>query len=362
MQYHSQWIGLLVRVASNSNDDMDKHTISQGKKMKPNFKALRDQSLNEWCLQSHKVPSWLLKQRAALIQHCQNLPVHGFTQKWLSPIQQLRKNIKNAPATTLSNHTRAITRTTAATHMGELRQHLETLRPWRKGPWQLNNIEIQSEWDSSIKYQRLQDYGPTVRGKTVLDIGSGNGYYGFRMLGDGADYVLGIDPAPLFWAQFMTFQSFTPMAGIDLLPMTGEPLLDFQLEFDLVFSMGVLYHRRNPLDHLKLLRSCLKNDGELLLETLVIDDQEKAFLMPETTYAGMSNVWGLPSVMLLMQWLKVCGFKNIKCVSLSLTSPQEQAQTPWIATHTLEDFLTPDGKQTKEGLPPPLRAMIRAQK
>ena len=41
--------------------------------------------------------------------------------------------------------------------------------------------------------------------------------------------------------------------------------------FDTVFSMGVLYHRKSPIEHIEQLRNQLKDDGELVLETLVID-------------------------------------------------------------------------------------------
>lgn len=328
-------------------------------------KQFRDQCINAWCLDSHKVPSWLMKHRAALITQSQATPVHGLSSRWLEPIALLRKSLEkdvSLPADLQAVIARTVPFESKQTlAQVDLRQHLKNLMPWRKGPWRINDISIQSEWDSSKKYTRLQDFGPSVTGKNILDIGCGNGYYGYRMLGDGADYVLGMDPAPLFWAQFQTFKSFSPTAGIDVLPLTGDPLTSMQLQFDLALSMGVLYHRRNPLDHLRMLRSCLKPEGELLMETLVVDDQRNTFIMPSNgTYAGMSNVWGLPSVALLQQWLKVCGFRDVECVSLSLTQSSEQTQTPWIATQTLEDFMSPDRRTTREGLPPPWRAMIKA--
>lgn len=336
---------------------MDKQTV----------KALRDQCIQEWSFASRAVPSWLRAQQQLILDHCQQQPVHGLTFQWLTPIIQLRQFLADK-----GHHTQLVKNQQAVSAIADclaeinaaeinIHDHLMKLRPWRKGPWCFNDINIQSEWNSSLKYQRLQVYGPSVRGKTILDIGSGNGYYGFRMLGDGAAYVLGVDPAPLFWAQFQTFLSVEPVACIDMLPVAGEPLMDVNLAFDLVLSMGVLYHRRNPLDHLKLLKHCLREDGELVLETLVIDGPDSASLMPTSTYAGMRNVYSLPSVGLLQQWLKVAGFHSIECVSLSLTSDSEQQRTPWIATQTLEDFLSPCGQLTKEGYPRPWRAMIRAK-
>ncbi len=61
--------------------------------------------------------------------------------------------------------------------------------------------------------------------------------------------------------------------------------------------MGVLYHRRSPVDHLYQLKSTLRPSGELVLETLIIDGDEQTVLLPKDRYARMrSNVWFIPSV------------------------------------------------------------------
>ncbi|PMC22346.1 tRNA 5-methoxyuridine(34)/uridine 5-oxyacetic acid(34) synthase CmoB, partial [Klebsiella aerogenes] len=44
--------------------------------------------------------------------------------------------------------------------------------------------------------------------------------------------------------------------------------------------MGVLYHRRSPLDHLWQLKDQLAPGGELVLETLVIEGDENTVLVP----------------------------------------------------------------------------------
>ena len=79
--------------------------------------------------------------------------------------------------------------------------------------------------------------------------------------------------------------------------------------FDTVFSMGVLYHRRSPFHHLAELKNCLKPDGELVLETLVIDGKRGEVLVPERRYSKMHNVWFLPSCLTLESWLKRSGLK-----------------------------------------------------
>ncbi|MCF1540680.1 DUF1698 domain-containing protein, partial [Escherichia coli] len=78
--------------------------------------------------------------------------------------------------------------------------------------------------------------------------GCGNGYHMWRMLGEGAYQVMGIDPSELFLIQFEAVRKL--MANdqrIHLVPLGIEQLPELQA-FDTVFSMGVLYHRRSPLD------------------------------------------------------------------------------------------------------------------
>lgn len=71
--------------------------------------------------------------------------------------------------------------------------------------------------------------------------------------------------------------------------------------------MGVLYHRRSPLEHLWQLKDQLVNEGELVLETLVIDGDENTVLVPGDRYAQMRNVYFIPSALALKNWLKKCG-------------------------------------------------------
>ena len=57
------------------------------------------------------------------------------------------------------------------------------LLPWRKGPFSINEVFIDSEWKSNLKWDRFLKINLDLANKTILDVGSGNGYYGFRMLG-----------------------------------------------------------------------------------------------------------------------------------------------------------------------------------
>jgi tRNA (mo5U34)-methyltransferase len=132
--------------------------------------------------------------------------------------------------------------------------------------------------------------------------------------------------------------------------------------FDTVFSMGILYHRRSPMDHLRELRELLRPGGQLVLETLVVEGSEGTTLVPEGCYAKMPNVWYLPSPDTLLSWMRKNGFKNPRMVDLSTTTIDEQRSTKWMAFESLADFLDPDDhSKTIEGHPAPVRAVFLAE-
>lgn len=244
-----------------------------------------------------------------------------------------------------------------------LATQLKSLHPWRKGPYDLFGVEIDTEWRSDWKWQRVEQHIAPLKNRLVLDVGCGNGYYCWRMLGSQAKMVVGIDPMLL---NVMQFQFIRKLHGgsppIFVLPLGIEDLPYGLKAFDTVFSMGVLYHRRSPIDHLLELRDSLVPGGELILETLVIDGGLGETLVPEDRYAKMRNVWFLPSCPTLMSWLSRCGFKNIRLIDVTATSLDEQRSTDWMTFHSLKDFLAPDNPLlTFEGLPAPKRAIIIAQ-
>lgn len=242
-----------------------------------------------------------------------------------------------------------------------LEQNLLALHPWRKGPFELFGIDIDAEWRSDRKWARLADAVQPLAGRTVLDVGCGNGYYGLRMLGAGARRVIGIDPTLRYAVQFAVFRHYLEEPPVHVLPLGIDDLPAGLQSFDTVFSMGVLYHRRSPLDHLLALRGALRPGGELVLETLVVDGEESTVLLPPDRYAQMRNVWFLPSVASLERWLRRTGFQNVRTVDVSVTATDEQRRTRWMQFHSLADFLDPaDRSRTVEGLPAPQRALVVA--
>ncbi len=239
------------------------------------------------------------------------------------------------------------------------KQALMRFHPWRKGPYNLFGIEIDCEWRSDKKWDRLAEKISPLKGRTVLDIGCGNGYHCWRMLGAGAKAVLGIDPMLLYAMQFQLFHSYLPLEPIEFIPVGLESLPQKMNAFDTVFSMGVLYHRRSPLDHLLRLRDLMKPGGEMVLETLVVDGPDGYSLLPAGRYARMRNVWFLPSTLTLRNWLKRCGYKNIHLLDVGYTTSDEQRATEWMTYDSLYKCLdAQDPKKTVEGYPAPQRAIF----
>lgn len=238
-----------------------------------------------------------------------------------------------------------------------LRERLMGFHPWRKGPFKLFDVFIDSEWQSWMKWQRLAPHLPSLRGKRVLDIGCGNGYYLMRMAAQQPSVLLGADPGLMQMMQFWAVEKYAS-SGACVLPLAMEALPPKMPVFDLVLSMGVFYHRKDPLGHLMGLKEFLAPGGQLVLETLVVAGDDRTCLVPPDRYAQMRNVWFLPSVAWLMNLLKKSGFRNIRCLDESQTGFDEQRQTEWMRFHSLPQFLAADGSQTKEGLPPPRRAII----
>ena len=243
----------------------------------------------------------------------------------------------------------------------QLKSCLQKLHPWRKGPYKLFGINIDAEWRSDLKWNRLAEQITSLQNRLVLDVGCGNGYYCWRMLGTGAKMVVGIDPTLLSNLQFQAVRKLYGEAPVYVLPIGIEDVPYGLRVFDTVFSMGVFYHRRSPIDHLMELRDCLRAGGELVLETLVVDGRQGDVLLPQDRYARMRNVWFIPGYETLIGWMQRCGFINIRLVDVTKTTVDEQRSTEWMRFHSLQDFLDPDNPDlTVEGLPAPVRAIIIA--
>ena len=242
-----------------------------------------------------------------------------------------------------------------------LESALRTLQPWRKGPYRIGHVHIDTEWRSDWKWNRIAPHISSLENRCVLDVGCGSGYHMWRMRSAGASTVLGIDPSVLFQMQFKALQHYIEDPAVCMLPLTMESLPKPMHVFDTVFSMGVLYHRKDPHAHLAELRDAMRPQGELVLETLIAPGEEEKELNIDGRYARMRNIWTLPTVALLAKWLLDAGFEQIRCVSVDITSQLEQRTTSWMPFESLTESLDPENRAlTVEGHPRPRRVVLIA--
>ena len=309
----------------------------------------------------NKLSKWL-EVLPAQLANWQKSNIDNRFNQWLNSIKHL-PTIKPYQIDLLNSVTVESEQPISIGEQQRITQLLKNMMPWRKGPFHLYGINIDTEWRSDWKWERLIPHINNLEGQTVLDVGCNSGYHLWRMVGAGAKLAVGIDPMALYLCQF---EAIRKLLGNDqrahLLPLGIEELPKLNA-FDTVFSMGVLYHRRSPLDHLFQLKDQLVDGGQLVLETLVIDGDLHQALMPGERYAQMRNVYFIPSVPTMINWLYKCGFSDVKMVDKSITSLDEQRKTEWMTSDSLADFLDPnDSSKTIEGYPAPMRAVFIAIK
>jgi tRNA (mo5U34)-methyltransferase len=232
------------------------------------------------------------------------------------------------------------------------------LRSWRKGPFGIDDIFIDSEWKSFVKYHLLEPH-LNLEGKTVGDIGCNNGYYMFRMLKQKPKRLIGFDPGVISYLQFEFIDRFIDssiryeLLGVEHLPEYGK-------KFDTLFCLGVLYHRSDPIKTLKELKGALNSGGELFLDTMYIEGGEDLVLSPKNAYSKIPNIYFVPTVSALMNWCERANFKDVEILATKPTDSDEQRKTEWILGQSLGDFLDPaDPGLTIEGYPAPRRIYVR---
>lgn len=232
------------------------------------------------------------------------------------------------------------------------------MMPWRKGPFKLFDVYIDSEWRSNIKYNLLRKHF-NLKDKRVADIGCNNGYYLFRMQEDKPKSLVGFDPSPLYKTQFDFINHFVKSSIV--YELLGVEHLEFYEEkFDTIFCLGVLYHRSDPVGMLKSLYKGLDKEGEVILDTFYIEGEEELCLCPESSYSKIPNIYFVPTIKALKNWCLRAGFDSFEVLESSKTESSEQRKTSWIEGQSLEDFLDPnDSSKTVEGYPAPARVYVK---
>jgi tRNA (mo5U34)-methyltransferase len=289
-------------------------------------------------------------------------------KKWLTwknilPYQEAIKNLPQYEDVEVSlGDSVAITipnLTTDATE--QIKETALLMKPWRKGPFQINNLFIDTEWQSQIKYNLLEPHF-NLKDKIVGDIGCNNGYYLFRMLTHTPKKLIGFDPSAIYYSQFQFMNHF--IKSDIVYELFGVEHVEFyEHKFDVLFCLGVLYHRSDPVMMLKSLFKGLNKGGELILDTFMIDGEGEMCLTPKDRYSKIPNIYFVPTVSALINWCHRAGFESVEVLETIVTDANEQRKTKWIDGQSLEDFLDPDdATKTVEGYPAPKRVYIKAMK
>jgi len=239
----------------------------------------------------------------------------------------------------------------------EVEKVAKALMPWRKGPFKIGDLFIDSEWQSFIKYNLLEPHFD-LKDKVVADVGCNNGYYMFRMLKQNPKKVVGFDPMALFKLQFDFINHFIKSDKLKYELLGVEHLPYYEEKFDTIFCLGVLYHRSDPVNMLKQLKQALKEGGEAIIDTFIIEGEEEIALTPKR-YAKMRNIYFIPTINALKNWAEIAKFKSFEVLEIKPTDLNEQRKTDWIEGESLNNFLNEDGTKTIEGYPPPIRAYVR---
>ena len=311
--------------------------------------CLRDIGLDQW-------PD----QLKPMMQERLSDAAHGDFRQWRETIEKLPR-LGNCRAKLASDVVTVGADSLGAAERQALKQQLLGLSPWRKGPFDVCGVRIDAEWRSDQKWRRLSDKIAPLDARNVLDVGCGNGYYAMRMRGQGARSVIGIDPTILYVMQFLAIRHFMNDESIHVLPLRLHELPGDARAFDTTFSMGVLYHQRAPIDHLRQLKDTLRRGGQLVLETIVLPGEDAFARTPAARYARMRNVWLLPTIAELLVWLDRTGYRDAEVVDVSRTTVNEQRSTEWMNFDSLAEALDPgDATLTVEGWPAPQRAVVTA--
>jgi tRNA (mo5U34)-methyltransferase len=244
----------------------------------------------------------------------------------------------------------------------DLRDKLLKLSPWRKGPFDIGGIDLDAEWRSDLKWDRVLPGLESLEGRKVCDIGANSGYYMYRMLAQNPKFVLGLDPTIRYYYQFLALQKLVEKNQLYYEPFGLEEMVHFPKFFDTVFCMGILYHHRDPINILRMINESMVKGGQIIVESQGIPGDGPYALFPEKTYAKVRGTYFVPTAECLVNWLKKSWFENIEVMYVSEMSTDEQRPTEWMTRQSYKDYVQEDQSLTIEGYPAPVRIYVSANK
>lgn len=157
-----------------------------------------------------------------------------------------------------------------------------------------------------------------LTGKSVLDLGSWDGFFAFECERRGASRVVAVDD--FVWRNHATKDRGFDLAHEVLQSKVKKVHCSFESldnldesSFDYVLMLGVLYHAPDPLGYLRRVRRLCS--GTLILETHVdlLDFPRPAIAYYEGSTLGNdpTNFWG-PNTAAVVGMLKDSGFKHVE--------------------------------------------------
>ena len=138
-----------------------------------------------------------LETLPAQIANWQREQQHGLFKQWSNAVEFLPE-IKPYRLDLLHSVTAESEEPLSAGQIKRIETLMRNLMPWRKGPFSLYGVNIDTEWRSDWKWDRVMPHLSDLTGRTILDVGCGSGYHMWRMIGAGAHLAVGIDPTQLF--------------------------------------------------------------------------------------------------------------------------------------------------------------------
>ena len=175
----------------------------------------------------------------------------------------------------------------------------------------------------------------------------------------------------MFWADdrsadYFAFKTLNGFAGLDQLAIEllgVEHIALFEACFDVIFLMGILYHRVSPVEVLKDVKTALRSGGTLIVESQGIPGDAPIALFPEKTYAKVPGTYFVPTGACLVNWLKRAGFSEVELFCSHPMSNLEQRRTEWMVFESFDDFIDANNPAlTVEGYPAPDRVFLIARK
>ncbi len=235
--------------------------------------------------------------------------------------------------------------------------------PWKKGPFTLFDINIDTEWRSNLKWERFFPHLKQLKGSRIADIGCHNGYFMFRMAHYQPELIIGFEPHPRHYYNFQLMQNYAQISNVHYEIFDADQISHYPSFFDHIFCLGLLYHLVDPIGTLKKFHNALRTGGKIIVDCQGVEGNDPIAFVPGGRYANARGIWFLPTLPCLKTWLRRSGFKDIKCFYAKPLDSSEQRATKWAPIKSLEDFLDPkDRSKTIEGYPAPIRFYLTASK